>query len=160
MKYIDPASLFVTGGSGGGVLTAWIVGHTNRFRAAVVQKPMINWYSFVLTSDDDATYYRYWFPGFPWENLDQYVKRSPITYVGKVTTPTMLVTGEVDYRTPSSEAEQFYEALKLRKVPTAMVRFPDAPHDISGKPSNMMAKVAYILGWFEKYRGGASPTTP
>ena len=158
--YIDPASLFVTGGSGGGVLTAWIVGHTNRFRAAVVQKPVINWYSFVLTSDDDATYYRYWFPGFPWENLDQYVKRSPITYVGKVTTPTMLVTGEVDYRTPSSEAEQFYEALKLRKVPTAMVRFPDAPHDISGKPSNMMAKVAYILGWFEKYRGGASPTTP
>ena len=158
--YIDPASLFVTGGSGGGVLTAWIVGHTNRFRAAVVQKPVINWYSFVLTSDDDATYYRYWFPGFPWENLDQYVKRSPITYVGKVTTPTMLVTGEVDYRTPSSEAEQFYEALKLRKVPTAMVRFPDAPHDISGKPSNMMAKVAYILGWFEKYRGGPLPTTP
>jgi acylaminoacyl-peptidase len=159
--YVDPSSLFVTGGSGGGVLTAWIVGHTKRFRAAVVQKPVINWYSFVLTSDDDATYYRYWFPGFPWENLDQYVKRSPITYVGNVTTPTMLVTGEVDYRTPSSEAEQFYEALKLQKVPTAMVRFPDASHDISAKPSNMMAKVAYILGWFEKYRAGTStPTTP
>ena len=153
--YVDPANLFVTGGSGGGVLSAWIVGHTNRFRAAVVVKPVINWYSFVLTSDDDAVYYKYWFPGFPWENLEQYVKRSPITYVGNVTTPTMLMTGEVDYRTPSGEAEQFYEALKLRKVPTAMVRVPDASHDISAKPSNMMAKVAYILGWFDKYRTGA-----
>jgi dipeptidyl aminopeptidase/acylaminoacyl peptidase len=149
---VDTTNLFVTGGSGGGVLTAWIVGHTNRFRAAVVQKPVINWYSFVLTSDDDALYYRYWFPGYPWENQALYMERSPISYVGNVTTPTMLITGAVDYRTPSSEAEQFYEALKLRKIPSAMVRVPDASHDISEKPSNMMAKVAYILGWFAQYR--------
>jgi acylaminoacyl-peptidase len=142
------------------VLTAWIVGHTKRFRAAVVQKPVINWSSFVLTSDEDALFTRYWFPGFPWDNAEQYAKRSPITYVGNVTTPTMLVTGEVDYRTPSSEAEQFYEALKLRKVPTAMVRFPDAPHEISAKPSNMMAKVAYIVGWLDKYRNDPGRAVP
>jgi dipeptidyl aminopeptidase/acylaminoacyl peptidase len=83
------------------------------------------------------------------------MKRSPISYVGKVSTPTMLMTGEVDYRTPSSDAEQFYEALKLRKVPAAMVRIPDASHEIAEKPSNMMAKVAYILGWFARYGGNA-----
>ncbi len=150
--YIDPNNLFVTGGSGGGVLSAWTVGHTNRFRAAVVAKPVINWYSFVLTADGPGFFSKYWFPGFPWDNVEHYMKRSPITYVGNVTTPTMLMTGEVDYRTPSEEAEQFYEGLKLRKVPAAMVRIPDASHEIAGKPSNMMAKVGYILGWFAKYR--------
>jgi dipeptidyl aminopeptidase/acylaminoacyl peptidase len=151
--FVDTTNLFVTGGSGGGVLTAWIVGHTNRFRAAVVAKPVINWYSFVLTSDLPAFFYKYWFPGFPWEHLDHYMQRSPISYVGKVTTPTMLITGEEDYRTPSEEVEQFYAALKLRHIPTAMVRIPDASHEIAAKPSNMMAKVAYILGWFDTYRG-------
>lgn len=150
--YVDPDKLFVTGGSGGGVLSAWIVGHTSRFKAAVVVKPVINWYSFVLTADGPSFFYKYWFPGPPWENLDHYMKRSPITYVGNVTTPTMLMTGEVDYRTPSEEAEQFYEALKIRKVPTAMVRIPDASHHIAATPSNLIAKVQYILGWFDKYK--------
>ena len=151
---IDSTNLFVTGGSGGGVLTAWIVGHTNRFRAAVVAKPVINWYSFVLTSDGLPFYYRYWFPGEPWKNLEHYMKRSPISYVGNVTTPTMLMVGEVDWRTPASEAEQYYGALKQRKIPTAMVRIPDASHEIAAKPSNLLAKVGYILGWFERYRQG------
>ncbi len=151
--YVDQSNLFVTGGSGGGVLTAWIVGHTNRFRAAVVAKPVINWSSFVLTADGPTFFYRYWAPGLPWEHPDFYAQRSPITYMGNVQTPTMLVTGEVDYRTPSEEAEQFYTALKLRKVPAAMVRIPDASHDIAARPSNLIAKVAYILGWFAKYRG-------
>ena len=151
--YVDSGNLFVTGGSGGGVLTAWIVGHTDRFRAAVVAKPVINWYSFVLNADQPGFFYKYWMPGYPWENLEHYMRRSPISYVGNVTTPTMLMTGEVDWRTPSSEAEQFYAALRIRKVPTAMVRIPDASHGIAQKPSNLVAKVAYILGWFEKYRG-------
>jgi acylaminoacyl-peptidase len=150
--YVDDHNLFVTGGSGGGVLTAWIVGHTNRFRAAVVAKPVINWYSFVLTSDGLAFYHRYWFPGPPWENQEQYLKRSPISYVGNITTPTMLLQGEVDYRTPIEESEQLYGALKIRKVPTALVRIPDASHEIAERPSNLIAKVAYILGWFEKFR--------
>ena len=150
--YVDTTNLFVTGGSGGGVLSAWIVGHTHRFRAAAVQKPVINWYSFVLTSDVDVFFSKYWFPAFPWDSTAHYMARSPIAYVGNVTTPTMMLTGEVDYRTPSSEAEQFYMALKLRKVPTAMVRFPDASHEISARPSYLIAKVAYILSWFNKYK--------
>ena len=149
----------MTGGSGGGVLTAWIVGKTNRFRAAVVQKPVINWYSFVLTADDDAFFTSTGSPRSRGRSRSSTCKRSPISYVGNVTTPTMLITGEVDYRTPISESEQFYEALKLRKVPAALVRVPDASHDISAVPSHMMAKVAYMLGWFEKYHAPA-PMNP
>jgi dipeptidyl aminopeptidase/acylaminoacyl peptidase len=149
--YIDIARLFVTGGSGGGVLSAWIVGHTDRFRAAVVVKPVINWTSFVLTGDMTNYFYLYWFEGFPWDNMQSYWKRSPLAYVGNVHTPTMLITGEADYRTPSSEAEQFYQALKLRKVDTAMVRVPNASHDISARPSLMNAKVAYELAWFKSH---------
>ena len=118
---IDTDNLFVTGGSGGGVLTAWIVGHTQRFRAAVVAKPVINWFSFALTSDAYNFFYKYWFPGPPWEHPEQYLRRSPISYVGQVETPTMLITGESDFRTPMSETEQYYQALKLRQVETALV---------------------------------------
>jgi dipeptidyl aminopeptidase/acylaminoacyl peptidase len=149
--YIDAQRLFVTGGSGGGVLTAWIVGHTNRFRAAVVVKPVINWTSFVLTADMTSYFYRYWFDGFPWDNVEAYWKRSPLAYVGNVQTPTMLMTGEVDFRTPSTEAEQFYEALKLRKIDTALVRVPNASHDISARPSLLVDKVAYVLAWFRAH---------
>ena len=147
--YVDEESLYVTGGSGGGVLSSWIVGMTPRFRAAVVVKPVINWYSFVLTSDSYSFYYKYWFPGFPWENLEHYMKRSPLSLVGNVVTPTMLMTGEADYRTPMSETEQYYQALKLRKIDTALVRIPDASHGIATRPSNLIAKVAHILKWFE-----------
>jgi acylaminoacyl-peptidase len=149
--YVDPQRLFVTGGSGGGVLTAWIVGHTDRFRAAVVVKPVINWASFVLTADMTNYFYRYWFEGFPWDDVQSYWKRSPLAYVGNVHTPTMLMTGEADYRTPSTEAEQFYEALKLRKVDTVLVRVPNASHDISARPSLLVAKVAYVLAWLKSH---------
>ncbi|MBI3132851.1 MAG: S9 family peptidase [Acidobacteria bacterium] len=149
---VDKANLFVTGGSGGGVLTSWIVGHTNRFRAAVVAKPVINWTSFVLTSDGDPYFTQYWFPGMPWEHPEQYAKRSPITYVGNVVTPTMLLVGEADYRTPISEAEQFYMALKLRKIDTMLVRLPGASHDINERPSQMLAQVLHTIAWFERYR--------
>ena len=150
--YVDPANLFVTGGSGGGVLTSWIVGKTDRFRAAVVQKPVINWMSFVLTADEAAFFTKYWFPALPWEKPAAYLERSPISLVGNVKTPTMLITGEVDYRTPISETEQYYQALKLRKVETALVRIPDASHGIDDRPSNLVAKVAHILAWFGRHR--------
>lgn len=149
--YVDPNKLFVTGGSGGGVLTAWIVGKTDRFKAAVVAKPVINWYSFVLYADGPAFFYKYWFPGFPWDHPEHYMNRSPLSLVGNVTTPTMLLTGEADYRTPIAESEQYYAALKLREVESAMVRIPGASHGIAAKPSNLIAKVAAILAWFEKY---------
>ncbi|MBI2994463.1 MAG: S9 family peptidase [Gammaproteobacteria bacterium] len=150
--YVDSDNLFVTGGSGGGVLTAWIVGKTDRFRAAVVAKPVINWTSFVLTSDATNFFYRYWFENYPWEAQSDYWARSPLSLVGNVKTPTMLITGEQDFRTPIAETEQFYQALKLRKLDTLMVRVPEAPHDISGRPSNLIAKVDNILAWFGKYR--------
>lgn len=151
--FIDEKKLFVTGGSGGGVLTAWIVGHTDRFAAAVVAKPVINWFSFTLTADFYPYFTRYWFAKKPWEDINHYMARSPISYVGKVKTPTMLLTGEADYRTPISETEQYYQALKLAGVETAMVRIPEAGHSIAARPSNLMNKVAYILWWFEKYGG-------
>ena len=150
--FIDEENLFVTGGSGGGVLTAWIVGKTDRFKAAVVAKPVINWYSFVLYADNPAFFSKYWFPNKPWEDPEPYLKRSPLTYVANVNTPTMLLTGEEDYRTPIAESEQFYAALKLEGVETAMVRIPGASHGIANKPSNLIAKIASILAWFEKYR--------
>ncbi|WP_273567365.1 S9 family peptidase [Maribacter halichondriae] len=150
--YVDDKNLFVTGGSGGGVLSAWIVGKTDRFKAAVVAKPVINWYSFVLYSDNPGFFYKYWFPNKPWENPENYLKRSPISLVGNVTTPTMLLTGEEDYRTPIAESEQYYAALKLQKVETAMVRIPGASHGIANRPSNLIAKIASVLAWFDKYK--------
>jgi dipeptidyl aminopeptidase/acylaminoacyl peptidase len=153
---IDPAKLFVTGGSGGGVLTAWIVGSTDRFAAAVVQKPVINWTSFVLTADATNFFYRYWFPGPPWENQEQYWARSPLSRVGNVKTPTAVLSGEADLRTPISEAEQYYTALRQRGVPTRLIRIPGAPHDIAGRPTGLIAKTTNTLAWFAEH-GGPKP---
>jgi acylaminoacyl-peptidase len=154
LGYIDEDQLYVTGGSGGGVLTAWIVGKTDRFRAAVSAKPVINWTSFSLTSDGYSTYYKYWLPGPPWEegNQEHYWARSPLSLVGNVTTPTMLLTGELDLRTPMAESEQYYQALQLRQVPTRLVRIQGAYHGIAARPSNLIAKIANVLEWFERYR--------
>lgn len=151
--FVDPERLFVTGGSGGGVLSAWIVGHTDRFRAAVVAKPVINWYSFVLTADFYNFFYKYWFPGLPWDHAEHYLQRSPIHHAGNVTTPTMVLTGEADYRTPMSESEQFYQALKLERVDAALVRIPGASHHIAERPSQLIAKVQYVLHWFNGHGG-------
>ena len=151
--YIDESNLFVTGGSGGGVLSAWIVGKTNRFKAAVVAKPVINWYSMLLSTDIGMYVVKYWFNDLPWENPEAYLKYSPISLVGNVTTPTMVLVGEKDYRTPISEAEQFYAALKIRKVESALVIIPGSSHGIAYKPSNLVGKVAAILAWFDKYKG-------
>ena len=150
--YIDENNLFVTGGSGGGVLTSWIIGKTDRFAAAVVAKPVINWYSFVLYADNIGYYYKYWFKDLPWVDPESYLKRSPISYVGNVKTPTMVLTGEKDYRTPMAESEQFYAGLKLNKVESMLVRIPNASHGIASKPSNLIAKVNAIISWFEKYK--------
>ena len=150
--FIDENNLMVTGGSGGGVLSSWIIGKTDRFKAAVAAKPVINWYSFVLYADGPAFFYKYWFPGKPWEHMEHYMSRSPISLVGNVTTPTMVMTGEEDYRTPIAETEQYYAALKIQKVDAAMVRIPGASHGIANQPSNLVAKVAAILSWFDKYQ--------
>ena len=148
--YIDTRNLFVYGCSGGGVLTAWIVGHTDRFAAASSNCPVIDWISFVGSTDGPT----YWYSNFkkhPWEDPTEHLQRSPLMYVGNVKTPTMLMTGELDLRTPISQTEEFYEALKIRRVPTAMVRFNEEFHGTTSKPSNFMRTQLYLRYWFEKY---------
>ena len=154
---IDEKRLFVTGGSGGGVLTAWIVGTTDRFSAAAVQKPVINWASFVLTADLPNFFYKYWFSAPPWEDYDAYWQRSPLSRVGNVKTPTMVVTGEQDFRTPIAESEQYYQALRLRGIDTLLVRVPGAPHALDQRPSQLTARIAYILAWFAKHDPASRP---
>ncbi len=147
--YIDERNLFVYGGSGGGVLTAWIVGHTDRFTAAVSKAPVINWTSFVGTTDGASWYHN--FEQLPWDDPTEHLRRSPLMYVGNVTTPTLLMTGERDLRTPMEQTEQFYRALKLRKVPTAMVRLTDGWHSRSSPPTNFIRVQLYLRNWFERF---------
>ncbi len=155
--YVDADNLFVTGGSGGGVLTAWIVGKTTRFAAAATQKPVINWASTVLTTDITTYMPKYWFAKLPWEEPDNYWKRSPLSLVGSVTTPTLVVVGDQDYRTPVSDSEQYYAALQLKGVPTALVKVPGASHGgLTARPSQSAAKASAILAWFERYRKSGS----
>ncbi|MGI4879169.1 MAG: prolyl oligopeptidase family serine peptidase, partial [Janthinobacterium lividum] len=152
----DPDNLFVTGGSGGGLLTAWIVGKTGRFKAAVAQKPVINWTSEGLTTDGYSDMLKYWFGTQPWENHELLWAHSPLSLVGNVTTPTLLMVGEEDHRTPGSEAEQFYAALQIRKIPTALIRVPGASHhSLADRPSQLAAENAAILAWFGRYRTGS-----
>jgi dipeptidyl aminopeptidase/acylaminoacyl peptidase len=150
--YIDTDNLFVYGCSGGGVLTSWIVGHTDRFAAASANCPVINWLSFVGTTDG-AGWYRN-FAKLPWDDPTEHLQRSPLMYVGNVTTPTMLMTGVNDLRTPISQTEEFYEALKIQKVPTAMIRFADEWHGTSSNPSNFIRTQLYLRAWFSKHARG------
>lgn len=148
----DASNLYVTGGSAGGIMTAWIIGKNNRFKAAVVAKPVMNWISKTLTADNYYGYANSRYPGQPWENFENYWKFSPISLVGNVETPTMVMVGLNDLRTPPSEAKQLYHALKLRKIETVLVEIPDASHGIAARPSNLITKVSHTLAWFEKYK--------
>ena len=150
--YIHRDSLFVTGGSAGGIMTAWMIGKNNRFRAAAVVKPVMNWISKTLVADNYYQYSHYRYPGWPWENMETYMKFSPISLVGNIQTPTLVMVGTADLRTPVSEAKQLYHALKIRKIETAFVEIPGAFHNISAKPSQLIAKVDHVLAWFRKYR--------
>jgi dipeptidyl aminopeptidase/acylaminoacyl peptidase len=151
--YIDERNLFVYGCSGGGVLTAWTVTQTDRFAAASVNCPVINWISFVGTVDDPRRASLMGnFAMWPWEDPTQYIERSPLFHVGNVTTPTMLMTGVRDLRTPMSQTEEFYRALKLRGVPTALVRMNDEWHGTTSRPSNFMRTQLYMRQWFERHR--------
>ncbi len=148
--YVDTERMFVYGCSGGGVLTAWVVGHTDRFAAASSNCPVTNWLSFVGTTDGPNHWYRNFEKHF-WEDPSEHLRRSPIMYVGNVTTPTMLMTGINDLRTPMSQTEEYYQALKMRRVPTAMVRFNEEYHGTSSKPSNFLRTQLYLRYWFEKH---------
>ncbi len=150
--YIDENQLFVTGGSAGGIMAAWMIGKNNRFRAAAVIKPVMNWISKTLVADNYYGYADTQLPGQPWENFETYWKFSPISLVGDINTPTLVMVGMEDYRTPPSEAKQLYHALKLRKVETVLVEVPGAPHFIANRPSQLITKVDHIIAWFDRYR--------
>ena len=143
--------LYVTGGSAGGIMTAWIIGKNNRFRAAAVVKPVMNWISKTLTADNYYQYANYRYPGQPWENIEAYMQFSPVSLVGNIETPTMVMVGMADLRTPISESKQLYSALKIRGIDTVLVQIPDAPHNIAGRPSQLITKIDHILAWFAKY---------
>lgn len=149
---VDPEQLFITGGSAGGIATAYAIGLTDRFKAAVVAKPVINWLSKVLTADSGLYQIPFQFPGMPWDNVEHYWERSPLSLVGNVKTPTLLITGTEDKRTPMSETEQYYQALKLLKVDTVLVKVPGASHGIASRPSRLVGKIENIIAWFDKYR--------
>ncbi|URQ72746.1 S9 family peptidase [SAR86 cluster bacterium] len=152
MGFVDENNLFITGGSAGGIATAYAIGLTDRFNAAVSAKPVINWLSKTLTADSMVSQIYHQFPGPPWEHLEHYWERSPLSLVGNVTTPTLLITGEDDRRTPISETEQFYQALRLKGVESAMIRIPGASHGIASVPSRLITKVDHIIAWFERYK--------
>ncbi|NRB63697.1 MAG: S9 family peptidase [Saprospiraceae bacterium] len=147
--YVDTNRLYVYGGSGGGVLTSWIVGHTDRFAAASVNYPVTNWFSFVGTTDGVGWYRN--FEKYPWEDPSEHLRRSPLMYVGNVKTPTMLMTGVKDLRTPISQTEEYYQALKVQKVPTVMLRFNDEYHGTGSNPSNYLRTFAYLRSWFDQW---------
>ena len=151
--YIDTQKMGVTGGSGGGVLTNWTVGHTTRFKAAVSQRSIADWAGFWYTADF-TLFTPTWFHAAPWEDPADFAARSPMTYIKNITTPMMFIEGEVDYRTPPANGgEMMFRALKYRKIPTAMVRFPNESHELSrsGQPWHRVERLQHIVNWFDKY---------
>jgi dipeptidyl aminopeptidase/acylaminoacyl peptidase len=149
--YIDPKKLCVTGGSGGGLLTAWTIGHTDRFAAAVSQYPVTNWITQAGTADGGYVHSALWLKAFPWEQPQQFLEHSPIYYAKNFKTPTMVITGEADLRTPIAESEELYFALKAQKVPAVLVRVPEEYHGIHGRNSHYIEKIEHILAWMERY---------
>jgi dipeptidyl aminopeptidase/acylaminoacyl peptidase len=151
--YIDDKRLGVTGGSGGGLLTNWVVTQTPRFAAAVSQRSISDWAGFWYTADF-TLFQKTWFKGAPWEAPDDFASRSPITYVTKIKTPMMFIEGEQDFRTPPADGgEQLFRALKYMHIPTAMVQFPGESHELSrsGQPWHRVERLQHIIGWFDKY---------
>ncbi len=154
--YIDQNELGVTGGSGGGLLTDWTVGHTHRFEAAVAQRDIADWVSWWYTADF-TLFQPNWFKAPPFDDFQDYVTRSPITYIKNVDTPMMFILGDVDYRTPpTSGGEQMFRALKYMHQPTVMVRFPGESHELSrsGQPWHRIERLENIVGWFDMYLMG------
>jgi dipeptidyl aminopeptidase/acylaminoacyl peptidase len=150
--YVAEDSLYVTGGSAGGTSAAWITGKTDRFRAAAVQKPVTNWISKTLAADNYYGYAEYRYPGQPWQNPMEYWDVSPVSLLDSMNTPTVVIVGSDDLRTPPWQAKQLYNGLKLRGVEAAYVEIPGASHGIAYRPSQLITKVDHVLGWFDRYR--------
>ena len=151
--YVDEERLGVTGGSGGGLLTAWVVTQTDRFAAAAAQRSVINWHSFVGTADMNFFFVERWFSAPPWEEPMQYIERSPLAYVDQVETPILMIHSAEDWRTPLEQTQQFYAQLRMQDKPARMVIFPEASHGLSrgGRPSQRVERLNHIRDWFDEY---------
>ncbi|HEY6223335.1 MAG TPA: S9 family peptidase [Gemmatimonadales bacterium] len=154
--FVDTTRIYVSGCSGGGVLSSWVIGHTHRFAAAAVRCPVIDWIS--MAGETDIPFFTYNFFDAPfWEKPEQWLKQSSLMYVGNVTTPTLLMTGELDLRTPIPQTEEYFSALKYRGIETVMLRFNGEYHGTGSKPTNFMRTQLYMMSWFKKH-GGVSQT--
>jgi dipeptidyl aminopeptidase/acylaminoacyl peptidase len=154
--WADPQRLGVTGGSGGGVLTNWIITQTDRFAAAVSQRSIADWAAFWYTADF-TLFQPTWFRGAPWRDARSFADRSAITFVDRVKTPLMLIEGEQDLRTPpAAGGEQMFRALKYLKVPAVMVQFPGENHELSrsGQPWHRVERLQHLVSWFDKHLQG------
>lgn len=151
-EFIDKERLGVTGGSYGGFMTNWIVGHTNRFKAAVTQRSISNWISFLGVSDI-GYYFTDWQIKSDLHDIEKLWKHSPLAYVDNVETPLLILHSEKDYRCPIEQAEQLFIALKHRKKTTKFIRFPKSNHELSrsGKPNLRINRLDYIIDWFNEY---------
>ncbi len=156
--YVDTERMFVGGCSGGGVLSSWAVGHTDRFAAAAVRCPVTNWISFAGTADVALWGYNRFRKPF-WEEPMKWLNHSPLMYAPKVRTPVILMTGELDLRTPMSQSEEYFQALKMAGVPVKLVRFNDEYHGTSSKPSNFIRTQLYMMKWYGMW-GGANRWRP
>lgn len=151
--FIDETRLGVTGGSYGGFMTNWIVGHTDRFKAAVTQRSISNWLSFYGVSDI-GYFFTEWEVGCNvWDDPERLWHHSPLKYVKNIQTPLLILHSEKDYRCPIEQAEQLFIALKHLKRETKLVRFPEANHDLSrsGPPALRLERLNHIVGWFEQH---------
>jgi dipeptidyl aminopeptidase/acylaminoacyl peptidase len=156
--FVDTTRMYVGGCSGGGVLSSWVIGHTNRFAGAAVRCPVIDWLSFAGQTDIPFFTYNFFDAPF-WEKPEQWLKQSPLMYVGNVTTPTVVMTGVLDMRTPMPQSEEYYAALKMRGIPSALIRFEGEYHGTSSKPSNFMRTQLYMMSWYNRWRRTGTAVT-
>jgi dipeptidyl aminopeptidase/acylaminoacyl peptidase len=154
--YVDPRRLYVSGCSGGGKLSSWVIGQTTRFAGAAVRCPITNWISMAGHSDVPLFSHSFFEKPF-WEDPAKWLEKSSLMHVGKVTTPTLLMTGVLDLRTPMAQTDEYFAALKMRGIPTAILRFENEWHGTESIPSNWMRTMLYMMSWFERY--GGKPTS-
>lgn len=161
---VDEQRLGIAGGSGGGLLTSWSIAQTDRFAAALVERPVTNWLSFVPTSDRNAFFAQHWFRDYPWRDAQDYLARSPLTFVDKVETPVLVIQSEQDYRTPVDQGLQYYAALRMLGKEARLALFPGSSHGLSrdGPPRQRVERLQIISAWFDsklKSRDGVLITT-
>ncbi|MBU7048329.1 MAG: S9 family peptidase [Theionarchaea archaeon] len=152
-EYIDTERMGVTGGSYGGYMTNWIIGHTNRFKAAVTQRSVSNWVSMYGSSDLNWQFQYEFGDEPPWDNVENWWQQSPMKYIGFAKTPTLVIHSEQDLRADKEQGEQIFVALKRLGIDTELVLFPEEPHGLSrtGRTDRRIVRLNHMKRWFDRY---------